>query len=201
MKKGTPELVDKRIAEHFRQIIQLLGLDISDPNLKETPERLTKMYRHELFGSVGKPLPDMKMFPLKKGTKLKSQMLIERNIKVQSTCAHHFLPVIGFAHVAYIPGSNVVGLSKMHRTVEHFSRKPQLQEDLTNEIGNALCGILGTKDVAVMITAKHFCVKVRGVQDICSDTTTNYVNGRFKNLAVRSEFLNTLMIANANQLY
>lgn len=192
-KQKDSSIVDTEISKHFREIIKLLGLDINDPNLKDTPERLTKMYRYELFSGLTEPFPDIKMFPLEKGTPQRSQMVLISDIVIQSTCAHHFLPVVGFAHVAYIPGGkNVIGLSKVHRIADHLARRPHLQEDLTFQIGDTLSGILGTVDIAVMLQCKHFCCHVRGVKDYESVTSTTYVNGAFLEVEPRMEFLNVI---------
>ncbi len=170
--------VQTEIEESFRHIMTLLGLDMSDDSLEETPKRVAKMFLYETFWGL-----DWNNFPKVTvvSNKMKyDEMVIERDITVSSTCEHHFLPILGRAHIAYIPGQKVPGLSKLNRIVEFFSRRPQIQERLTAQIHAALCYILETDDVAVIIEAEHMCVKTRGVEDPCSDTVTSKISGVFK---------------------
>ena len=170
--------VQDEIQESFRHIMELMGLDLSDDSLEETPKRVAKMFLHETFWGL-----DWNNFPKVTvvSNKMKyDEMVIERNITVSSTCEHHFLPILGKAHIAYIPKEKVPGLSKLNRIVEFFSRRPQIQERLTAQIHATLCHILETDDVAVIIEAEHLCVKTRGVEDPCSDTVTSKISGVFK---------------------
>lgn len=170
----------------FYGIIDLLGLDLKDPSIQETPHRIAKMYMKELFyGLDYSNFPKCTTFP-----KIADEMVLERGITVHSVCEHHFIPFIGKASVAYIPGPEAVGLSKLNRVVDFFSRRPQVQERLTAQIAHALEVVLGTDDVAVVIQAEHLCVKLRGAQDHDSDTVTSMMRGKFlSNAALRNEFL------------
>lgn len=177
-----------RIEEHFTIIMQYLGLDLSDDSLIETPKRVAKMYVNEIFYGL-----DYEAFPkcTTVENKMKyNEMVVERNVNVQSSCEHHFVTIAGLATVAYVPKDKVLGLSKINRIVEYFSKRPQIQERLTEQIFHSLCYILETEDVAVMIDAKHYCVAARGVEDTGSSTTTCRLGGGFKtDPAARSEFL------------
>jgi GTP cyclohydrolase I len=178
------------IEHHFRQIMYTLGLDLADDSLAETPNRVAKMYVNEIFWSL-----DLEAFP--KCTTVENKMhydtmVVERGIAVYSNCEHHILPIVGKATVAYIPKDKVLGLSKINRVVEYFSKRPQIQERLTEQIYHALQFILGTDDVAVMIEAEHLCVASRGVEDTGSSTVTSRLGGSFKsNPSTRSEFYQT----------
>lgn len=166
------------IEASFRHIMLALGLDLSDDSLEETPKRVAKMLLYETFWGL-----DWNNFPKVTVVSNKmnyDEMVIERDISVSSTCEHHFLPILGKAHIAYIPNEKVPGLSKLNRIVEFFSRRPQIQERLTAQIHATLCHILQTEDVAVIIEAEHMCVKTRGVEDPCSDTVTSKISGVFK---------------------
>lgn len=184
----TPTKVDKSsIQAHFSRIMQELGMDLSDDSLSETPRRLAKLYTSEFCSGL-----DYDTFP--KSTVVSNkfkydEMLLERNIQVRSLCEHHFLPIVGSAFVAYIPNEKVVGLSKLNRIVDFFCRRPQIQERLTAQIFHTLSFILDTDTVAVVIDASHMCVKLRGVEDPCSDTVTSMLGGGFRNAALRAEFL------------
>lgn len=181
------EKIDK-IENHFREIMGILGLDLSDDSLAETPNRVAKMMVTEIFWGL-----DYEAFP--KCTTVNNkmrydEMVIERNINVQSNCEHHFVIIDGLATVAYIPKDKVLGLSKINRIVEYFSKRPQIQERLTEQVYHALQFILGTDDVAVVINAQHYCVKSRGVEDTGSSTMTSKLGGCFKSdPAVRAEFM------------
>ena len=182
----------KLIEQNFKQIMEWLGLDLSDDSLAETPNRVAKMYVNEIFYGL-----DYDAFPkcTTVDNKMKyNEMVIERNVNVQSNCEHHFITISGHATVAYVPKNKVLGLSKINRIVEYFSKRPQIQERLTEQIFHTLCFILDTEDVAVMIDAKHYCVAARGVEDTGSSTVTSRLGGGFKNdPAARAEFLNIAM--------
>ena len=177
-----------RIETKFREIMDVLGLDLNDDSLSGTPRRVAKMYVQEIFSGLNpKNHPDVKTFQNVYGY---NHMLVERDINVNSTCEHHFLPIVGHAHVAYIPNGRVVGLSKLNRVVDHYARRPQVQERLTRQVLEALQELLGTEDVAVVIDAKHLCVSSRGIQDESSSTVTASYGGVFDYDAdTRNEFL------------
>ena len=182
---------DEKIAEikdKFTDIMNALGLDLADDSLIDTPNRVAKMYVKEIFFGL-----DYKHFP--KATtvdnKMKyDEMVIERNINVQSNCEHHFVIIDGSCHISYIPKNKVLGLSKLNRIVQFFSKRPQIQERLTEQIYYALSYILDTADIGVIIEAAHYCVKSRGIQDVNSDTVTSKMGGCFKtDPEARKEFL------------
>ncbi len=177
------------IESHFVGIMRILGLDLSDDSLMETPKRVAKMYVNEIFWGL-----DYEAFPKCTTVDNKmhyNEMVVERNINVQSNCEHHFVVIDGLATVAYVPKQKVLGLSKINRIVEYFSKRPQIQERLTEQIFHTLCYILETDDVAVMIDAQHYCVKSRGVEDTGSSTVTSRLGGGFKtDAAARQEFYN-----------
>lgn len=175
------------IATHFAEIMKTLGLDLTDDSLKGTPKRVAKMFVQEIFyGLNPKNKPSISKFDNKFNYR---QMLIERDIKLHSFCEHHFLPIYGRAHVAYIPNGKVIGLSKLNRIVDYYARRPQVQERLTIQISNELKDTLNTQDVAVYIDAKHMCVQARGIQHESSSTVTSEFSGKFLNENTRSEFL------------
>lgn len=177
----------KKIAWHFEEIMETLGLDLTDDSLKDTPMRVAKMYINEVFSGLDpKNKPAATLFDNKYNY---SQMLVERNIKVHSHCEHHFVPIIGKAHVAYISNGQVIGLSKINRIVDYYARRPQVQERLTEQIADELKKVLNTDDVAVVIDADHMCVVMRGVKDTDSATTTSSFHGKFKENEFRKEFL------------
>jgi GTP cyclohydrolase I len=175
------------IEGNFAEIMRALGLDLTDDSLIETPKRVAKMYVNEIFWGL-----DYDAFPKCTTVNNKmnyNEMVVERNVSVQSNCEHHFVVIDGHATVAYVPKSKVLGLSKINRIVEYFSKRPQIQERLTEQIFHTLQFILDTEDVAVMIDAQHYCVKSRGVEDTGSSTVTSRLGGGFKNdPAVRNEF-------------
>ncbi len=175
------------IEAKFREIMETLGLDLTDDSLNGTPHRVAKMFVKEIFyGLNPENKPKISVFE----NKFKyGEMLVEKNISLNSTCEHHFLPIIGKAHVAYVSNGEVIGLSKINRIVDYFARRPQVQERLTVQIANELKKILKTEDVAVLIDAKHLCVSSRGIQDEGSATVTAEYGGIFKNQARREEFL------------
>ena len=165
------------IEAKFRDIIDIMGLDLTDDSLSGTPHRVAKMYVKEIFGGLNPANhPDVKTFDNVYGY---DHMLVERNITLNSTCEHHFLPIVGVAQVAYIPSDRVVGLSKLNRIVDHYAKRPQVQERLTRQIAESLRELLGTDDIAVVIDAKHLCVSSRGIQDEGSSTVTSHMGGRF----------------------
>jgi len=191
LRKDAFDLSDKekmdKIEAHFTEIMEVIGLDLEDDSLKGTPRRVAKMFIKEIFAGIDpKNKPSTTLF---KNTYQYRQMLVERNIKLHSTCEHHFLPIYGKAHVAYIPNGKVVGLSKLNRIVEYYAKRPQVQERLTIQIADELKKMLGTEDVAVYIDAKHMCVQSRGIQHECSSTITAEYTGKFLNENVRNEFL------------
>lgn len=180
------------LEECFKKIWTTLGMDLSDDSLAETPRRMAKMYVSEIYSGLS---PDT--FP--KCTTVQNkmgydEMVIERDISVQSNCEHHGVVIDGVAHVAYIPNKKVLGLSKLNRIVRYFSKRPQIQERLTEQIYHALVHILETENVAVMVDAQHFCVKSRGVEDVNSRTTTSKLGGLFKTVSgARTEFLSIVI--------
>lgn len=176
-----------KIEAHFREIMLTLGLDLTDDSLKGTPKRVAKMYVKEIFSGLNPAnMPQIALFENKYKYK---EMLVEKDITFYSNCEHHFVPIIGKAHVAYISNGKVIGLSKINRIVQHFAKRPQVQERLTVQIANELKKILETEDVAIVIDAVHLCVSSRGVQDSNSKTVTSSFSGKFANNATREEFL------------
>jgi GTP cyclohydrolase I len=175
------------IAHHFRKIMQTLGLDLDDDSLNGTPLRVAKMYVKEVFSGLD-PLnkPKIALFENKYQY---NQMLVEKNITVYSNCEHHFVPIIGKAHIAYISSGKVIGLSKLNRIVQYYAQRPQVQERLTRQIAEELKTILETDDVAVVIDAVHLCVASRGIKDISSGTVTSDYSGAFLEVARKNEFL------------
>ena len=183
------EKIDK-IQEHFKSIMEIMGLDLTDDSLRGTPYRVAKMYVQEIFSGLDpKNKPKVALFENKYQY---DQMLIEKNILVQSTCEHHFLPIYGRCHVAYISNGKVIGLSKINRIVQYFSKRPQVQERLTMQILNELKRELQTEDVAVYIDAKHMCVSSRGIKDTSSSTVTSGYSGKFDTEQYRKEFLSSI---------
>lgn len=175
------------IASHFAQIMDILGLDLNDDSLKGTPLRVAKMFVKEIFSGLDpKNKPDVTLFENKFQY---NQMLVEKDIKVHSFCEHHFVPIVGKAHVAYISDGHIIGLSKINRVVDYFSRRPQVQERLTEQIAGELKNILHTEDIAVIIEAEHMCVALRGIKDQGSTTITSSMHGKFLDQKVRDEFL------------
>ncbi|WP_179416136.1 GTP cyclohydrolase I FolE [Mucilaginibacter sp. E4BP6] len=175
------------IAKHFTAIMETLGMDLDDDSLKDTPRRVAKMYVKEIFSGLNpanKPKPTLFKNPYNY-----NQMLVERNIAVFSNCEHHFVPIVGKAHVAYISKGKVIGLSKLNRIVQYCSQRPQVQERLTIQIANMLKEALGTEDVAVIVDAHHHCVSSRGIRDAGSTTLTAEYCGQFLQMETRNEFL------------
>jgi GTP cyclohydrolase I len=187
--KTDAEKIDE-IAVHFQAIMETLGLDLSDDSLKGTPYRVAKMYVQEIFSGLNPAnKPKIALFENKYQY---NEMLVEKNITFYSNCEHHFVPIMGKAHVAYISNGKVIGLSKLNRIVQYFSKRPQVQERLTVQIGEELKKILGTEDVAVIIDAKHLCVSSRGIKDESSATVTSFYSGNFQKEATKSEFFKYL---------
>ena len=198
MTPNATDMLEKQklslIEDHFEKIMEILGLDLMDDSMQDTPKRMAKMYLQELFWGL-----DYHNFP--KCTAIKNKLakvntfnsfVLEKGITVNSVCEHHFVPIYGRATVAYVPGAKVLGLSKLNRIVEYFSRRPKVQERLTEQIRAALSYVVETPDVAVYMDAEHFCVKTRGVQDENSSTVTLSVGGIFaeEKSDIRREFLN-----------
>jgi GTP cyclohydrolase I len=186
---------DEKIAEieqHFRAIMEIIGMDLRDDSLRGTPLRVAKMYVKELFQGLNPAnMPSMTLFENKFNY---NEMLVEKNINFYTNCEHHFVPFFGKAHVAYISSGKVIGLSKLNRLVEYFSKRPQVQERLTMQVGKALQTVLQTQDVAIVMDAKHLCVASRGVKDDSSNTITSFFGGKFQEEATKMEFLKYIEI-------
>jgi GTP cyclohydrolase I len=177
------ELIEK----HFSEIMHILGLDLTDDSLKGTPRRVAKMYIKEIFSGLNPAnKPKVALFDNKYKY---NEMLVEKDITFFSNCEHHFVPIIGKAHIAYISSGKVIGLSKLNRVVQYFAKRPQVQERMTVQIANELKEMLQTEDVAVLIDAKHLCVSSRGVEDINSSTVTAHYGGKFHQDQTKNEFL------------
>jgi GTP cyclohydrolase I len=186
--KMSDEEKKQKIAILFEEIMDVMGLDLTDDSLKGTPERVAKMYIDEIFSGLNpKNKPKVALFDNKYQY---NQMLVEKNITFYSNCEHHFVPIIGKAHVAYISSGKVIGLSKLNRIVQYYAKRPQVQERLTNQIANELKTILETEDVAVIIDAKHLCVSSRGIKDDTSSTVTAYYGGAFNSTQKIAELQN-----------
>jgi GTP cyclohydrolase I len=173
------------IARHFTEIMNALGLDLADDSLKGTPARVARMYVKEIFSGLDPASkPAIALFENKYRY---NQLLVEKNITLYSSCEHHFVPIVGKAHVAYISSGKVIGLSKLNRLVQYYSQRPQVQERLTMQIGNELKSVLQTESVAVIIDAVHLCVSSRGIKDCNSSTITTYYSGQFNREETRNE--------------
>lgn len=191
LRKDAFELSDKekmdKIAYHFGEIMHTLGLDLTDDSLKGTPQRVAKMYVQEIFSGLNPAnKPKIALFDNKYKYQ---QMLVEKDISFYSNCEHHFVPIIGKAHIAYVAKDKVIGLSKLNRIVQHYAKRPQVQERMTMQIAEELKQALQTEHVAVIIEAKHLCVSSRGVNDDTSATVTSYYGGKFLNEQTKQEFL------------
>ena len=191
LREDAFEISDKEkisiIEKNVKEILFTLGMDMNDDSLKGTPKRVAKAYVNELFGGLNpENMPKGSTFNNKYQY---SEMLVEKNITVFSTCEHHLLPIYGKAHVAYFSNNNVIGLSKMNRIVDYFARRPQVQERLTIQVVKALQKILKTDDVACVIDAKHMCVNSRGIRHIDCSTVTGEFGGKFKDKLIKREFL------------
>lgn len=180
----------ERIEDHFEQIMDILGLDLTDDSLRGTPRRVAKMYVQEIFAGLNPAnKPALTLFD----NKYKYQnMLVEKGIRVQSFCEHHFLPIYGLAHVGYISSGKVIGLSKINRIVEYYARRPQVQERLTMQIAAELKKVLNTESVAVYIEAKHLCVEARGIEHQGCTTVSSEFTGKFLNEQYRKEFIDII---------
>jgi len=191
LREDAFDITDERkielIEKHFREIMLIMGLDLTDDSLAGTPKRVAKMYVKEIFSGLN---PSLKPKPTLFENKYKyGEMLVEKNIQFYSNCEHHFVPIYGLAHVAYISSGKVIGLSKINRIVQYFSKRPQVQERLTVQIVEELKLMLDTQDVAIVMDAKHLCVSSRGVQDTASSTITAHYSGKFKEEKTKDEFL------------
>jgi GTP cyclohydrolase IA len=184
-----------KVSELYKEILETIGVDLTDDNFADTPNRVAKMYVNELFGSVTDTTPPkITVFDNTLGF---DQILIERKISFTSTCAHHIMPIIGHVHIAYIPNEKVLGLSKFNRIVTYLSNKPQVQEALTQEIANFIIEVTQTQDVAVIVVAKHGCIQCRGVKSPMGDTVTSYLGGSFREKKCRQEFLSLIKLDEA----
>ncbi|MFT4611208.1 MAG: GTP cyclohydrolase I [Glaciecola sp.] len=186
--KLSDEEKKQRIAILFEEIMDVMGLDLTDDSLKGTPKRVAKMYIDEIYSGLNPAnKPKVALFDNKYQY---NQMVVEKNITFYSNCEHHFVPIIGKAHVSYISSGKVIGLSKLNRIVQYYAKRPQVQERLTNQIAEDLKAILETEDVAVIIDAKHLCVSSRGIKDDTSATVTTYYGGQFNTPAKITELHN-----------
>lgn len=185
--KMDDQLKIELIEEKFFEIMNILGLDMNDDSLKGTPHRVAKMYVKEIFSGLN-PANKPKVALFENKYKY-NEMLVEKDITFYSNCEHHFVPIIGKAHVAYISNGSVIGLSKINRIVNYYAKRPQVQERLTIQIANALKEAMNTENVAVVIDAAHLCVSSRGIQDVNSSTVTSSYSGKFLNEQTRNEFL------------
>lgn len=175
------------ISSKFKEIMEVMGLDLRDDSIQGTPKRVAKMFIKEVFSGLNPAnKPDVTLFENIYGY---DKMLVEKNISFYSFCEHHFLPIYGSAHIAYIPKDKVVGLSKINRLVKYFAKRPQVQERLTRQILESFKDELRTEDVAVVIEAKHLCVCARGVEDVTSTTVTSYFSGKLDEQENKKEFL------------
>lgn len=178
------------IEQHFKAIMEALGLDLTDDSLMGTPHRVAKMYVQEIFSGLHPDnRPKISVFD---NSYNYDKMLVEANIHFNSTCEHHFLPIVGKAHIGYVSGGKVIGLSKLNRIVDYFARRPQVQERMTVQIYNELCDVLNTQDVIVVVEATHLCVSSRGIKDTSSYTTTLQYGGVFEEKALRNDFFSLL---------
>lgn len=186
----TPDQKKEKIEESFREIMETLGLDLTDDSLIDTPKRVAKMYVDEVCKGLRlDTFPKITCVENKFG----SQMVTEANITMNSLCEHHFVTICGYVHISYIPGKKVIGLSKMNRLVDYFGSRPQVQERLTEQIKQAMCEIMDIKDVAVVVDGVHFCVRSRGIKDSSSVTRTSALGGKYLDDAkVREEFFSSI---------
>ena len=184
----------EKITTHFKEIMSIMGLDLQDDSLKDTPRRVAKMYIKEVFSGLNPAnKPTAKLFENKYQY---NEMLIEKNITLFSYCEHHFVPIIGKVHVAYISNGFVIGLSKINRLVQYYASRPQVQERLTNQIAEGLKEALNSEDVAVIIDAAHLCVSSRGIKDTNTSTITTSFSGKFKDEKAKLEFVNLIKLPN-----
>lgn len=186
------ELKMELIEKHFREIMHVLGLDLTDDSLKGTPRRVAKMYIQEIFSGLNPAnKPTVALFDNKYKY---NEMLVDKDITFFSNCEHHFVPIFGKAHIAYISSGKVIGLSKLNRVVQYFAKRPQVQERMTVQIAAELKEMLQTEDVAVLIDARHMCVSSRGVNDVNSSTVTAFYGGKFAEEHTKNEFLNYIQL-------
>lgn len=185
--KIDDDLKIELIEKNFREIMHVLGLDLNDESLRDTPRRVAKMYVKEVFSGLN-PDNKPKATAFTNSFKFK-EMLVEKDITIFSYCEHHFVPIFGKAHIAYFPNGHVIGLSKLNRIAQYYAKRPQVQERLNIQIANELKETLGTEDVAVIIDANHMCVASRGVNDVNSSTITSSFSGKFLNESTKSEML------------
>ena len=184
------EIKIKKISTHFREIMLTLGLNLNDDSLKGTPDRIARMYVSEMFSGLDpKKEPKITLFENKFHY---NEMLVEKNITLHSCCEHHFVPIVGKVHVGYFSSGKLIGLSKINRIVNYYSKRPQLQERLTEQSAEALKNSLETNDVAIVINAAPMCLTTRGITDTDCKTLTNHYSGKFKNEEVKKEFLTYL---------
>jgi GTP cyclohydrolase IA len=177
----------RMVSNHFAEIMKIIGLDLSETGLKDTPGRIARMYIKDLFKGINSSAqPSITTFEDKSSY---NKLVIQKNITVHSICEKYFLPIIGKAHVGYISNGRSIGLSKLNRIVEYHSKKPQMQERLTEEIANSIKEALKIQDVAVLIDATHLSVTMRGVKDVASSTITSYFGGKFQKEDIKTEFL------------
>ena len=180
----------KQIAQHFRSIMEILNLDLNDNSLKDTPDRVAKMYVKELFDGLDpKQAPSISKF---ENSFEYNGCILEKNITFFSLCEHHFVPIKGVAHVAYYANEKIIGLSKINRIVNYLSKKPQVQEKLTVEIVEYMKNVLQTEDVACILEAEHLCVSMRGIKDVNSLTTTAEYSGKFNEPSIKLELLSMI---------
>ena len=196
LKEGAFDISDtdkiSLIQQKVYEILDVLGMDLTDDSLRGTPRRVAKMFINEIFSGINpKNRPEMSTFENKYNY---GEMLVEKNITLYSTCEHHLLPIVGLAHVAYISNGNVVGLSKINRIVKYYAERPQVQERLTIQIVKDLQKVLNTDNVACVIDAKHLCVNSRGIKDINSSTVTSEFGGKFKKEKFKREFLDYIKL-------
>ena len=190
------EKIDK-IEKHFREIMKILGLDLNDDSLKGTPYRVAKMYVNEMFSGLNpKNKPSVSLFENKYDY---HDMIVEKNITFYSNCEHHFVPIIGKAHIGYISSGNVIGLSKMHRIVNYYAKRPQVQERMTVQVINELKSALQTEDIGLIIDADHLCVSSRGIKDITSSTITVESGGKFREDKHWNKFLSLINTGNVEK--
>ena len=196
LKEGAFDIPDTEkislIQQKVYEILDILGMDLTDDSLRGTPRRVAKMFINEIFSGLNpKNRPEMSTFENKYNY---GEMLVEKNITLYSTCEHHLLPIVGLAHVAYISNGNVVGLSKINRIVKYYAERPQVQERLTIQIVRDLQKVLNTDDVACVIDAKHLCVNSRAIKDINSSTVTSECWSKLKKEKFKTEFLDYLKL-------
>lgn len=178
------------ISIHFKKILEIIGLNLMDDSISKTPYRYAKMLVKELF--LGLQEKNFPKISCQENNFNYDQMLVETNIGIKSICEHHFVPILGYCHIAYVPNKKIIGLSKLNRIAQYFASRPQVQERMTKQIKESLCQVLETEDVAVVIDALHLCVRMRGIQDADSLTRTSDYSGKFLQSESRSEFLSTI---------